>query len=124
MSKIKVLVVEDNPVVVRLNESLLKSGNYDVVIAMDGETGIAKALQEKPDIILLDIILPKMHGFEVCKELRKREETKNIPIVVVTGTGLDEVIEREPEIAVSGVLSKPYNFKKLDEAIKKALARK
>ena len=124
MSKIKVLVVEDNPVVVRLNESLLKSGNYDVVIAMDGETGIAKALKEKPDIILLDIILPKMHGFEVCKELRKREETKNIPIVVVTGTGLEEVIEREPEIAVSGVLSKPYDFKKLDEAIKKALAKK
>ncbi len=124
MAKIKVLMIEDNPVVVRLNESLLKFGDYDVLIAMDGEAGIALALKEKPDVILLDIILPKMHGFEVCKELRKREESKNIPIVIVTGTGLDEIVEREPEIAVSGVLSKPYDFKKLDEVIKKALAKK
>ncbi|MDP2653137.1 MAG: response regulator [Candidatus Omnitrophota bacterium] len=124
MARIKVLVVEDNPLVVRLNEALLKAGDYDVITAMDGQSGIDMAVKERPDVILLDIILPKMHGFEVCKELRKREDTKHIPIVIVSGTGLEEVAEREPDLGVNGVITKPYDLNKLDEAIKKALKGK
>ena len=71
MAAKKVLIIDDNPVVVRMNESLLISNGYAVVSADDGLVGLEQAKREKPDVILLDLILPGMHGFEVCKKLKE-----------------------------------------------------
>lgn len=124
MSKIKVLLIEDNLTVTWLNKRVLESGGYEVITAADGESGVAAAIAETPDVILLDIILPKMHGFEVFRELQKHSETKHIPVIVVTGGGFEEIVEKEPELAVKGILTKPTGFKDLDVAIRKALAKK
>ncbi len=121
MDKIKVLVIEDNPVIARMNEVLLKTNGYAVVMAGNGLDGIRLAKEEKPNVILLDIILPEMHGLEVCKELRNAVETRKIPVIIVTGSGLEEIAEKEPTIDAQGYLAKPYDFEKLEAVIKKVL---
>jgi len=121
MTQKKVLVIDDNPVVVRMNESLLKSAGYDVITALDGEEGFRKACEEKPAVILLDLILPKMHGFELCQRLKQDPQTAQVPVIIVTGTGLDEIVQREPEIGADGFLAKPYSLEQLEGAINKAL---
>ncbi len=122
MSQKKVLVIDDNPVVVRMNESLLQSVGYEVITAPDGEEGFRKACSESPQVILLDIILPKMHGFELCQQLKKDPRTSRIPVILVTGTGLEEVARNEPNIGAEGFLAKPYGLDELEAAINKALA--
>lgn len=121
MSKVKVLIIEDNPVIIRMNEKLLGSQGYDVITARDGAEGIERAVKERPDVILLDIILPVMHGFEVCKELRKDPATEKIPIIIVTGTGLEEVAQHESAVDAQGYIAKPYDFRTIDALIKKVL---
>jgi len=121
MAQHKVLVIDDNPVVVRMNESLLKSAGYEVIVARDGEEGLSAARTQQPAVILLDLILPKMHGFEVCQRLKADPQTAKIPVIVVTGTGLEDVVRSEPELGVAGYLSKPYGLEELEAAIKKVV---
>jgi len=121
MTQKKILVIDDNPVVLRMNESLLRSAGYDVISASDGEEGYRKACAENPALILLDVILPKMHGFELCQRLKHDPQTSHIPVIIVTGTGLEEVARNEPDIGADGCLAKPYNREQLEEAIKKAI---
>ena len=118
----KVLVIDDNPVVVRLNESLLISNGYEVIIANDGILGLEKAQKEKPDVILLDLILPGIHGLDLCKQLKMDAATSHIPVIVITGSGLEDVLEQEPTIQVDSILSKPCGSEELKKAIEKAIS--
>lgn len=120
MSKEKVLIIDDDPGVAKLNETLLTSKGFDVVIAVDGDEGLAKAKEEAPDVILLDIILPKIHGFEVCKMLKQDADTKNIPVIIVTASGLEEIAESEEDIIAEGYMAKPYGIEDLLSAIQQA----
>ena len=121
MSNKKVLVIDDNPVVVRLNESLLTSSGYEVLTANDGLLGFEKAKNEKPDVILLDIILPGIHGFDLCKQLKEHPETSHIPVIIITGSGLEEVLEEEPTIQADAILSKPYGPDDLSGVMNKVM---
>jgi len=67
-----------------MERMILQKESYQVVMARDGKEGIAKAVETKPDLILMDVVMPKMNGFEAVKWLRQREETKSVPIVMVT----------------------------------------
>lgn len=80
----KILVVEDDPLIARLYQKALTFEGYDVEVARDGEEGLKKTEEIKPTLILLDIMMPKMHGFEVLDNLKAKEETKKIPVVVLT----------------------------------------
>lgn len=84
MSEKKILVVDDEKDLVDLVKIRLEANKYEVVTAYNGKEGIKKAKDDKPDLILLDIMMPEMDGFMVIKELRKKEITKNIPIIIVT----------------------------------------
>jgi len=119
--KIKVLVVDDNPGFIRLNQNFLNTDEYEMISAANGVEGLKKAREELPDVILLDIIMPEMHGYEVCQELKGDEKTKKIPVVIVTGTGLEEIAVNEPSIGADGFIPKPYNFDQLDTIIKKVI---
>ena len=119
MNNKKILVIDDNPGIVRLDESLLKSQGYEVISASDGALGLKLAQEEKPDIVFLDIILPEMHGFEVCKRIKENPETQNIPVIIVTASGLQDVIEDEPDIKADGYVSKPYGLDDLINVIRK-----
>jgi len=117
MSLKKALIIDDNPVVVRLNQSLLRAEGYESEVAKDGNEGVAKSQTLNPDVILLDLILPGMHGFEVCKAIKSNPATKHIPIIIITGSGLEKIAEEEPDIAADGYLAKPYGIKELHAAL-------
>jgi two-component system alkaline phosphatase synthesis response regulator PhoP len=80
----KILVVDDEPNIVKLVESRLKASGYDVVTAKDGQDALAKAKQTKPDLILLDIMMPGMNGQETLKELKKDASVSSIPVIMLT----------------------------------------
>ncbi|HLF17534.1 MAG TPA: response regulator [Candidatus Omnitrophota bacterium] len=124
MAKIKVLSIDDDRSTTRLNESLLTQAGYEVHIASNGFDGIKKAEEVIPDVILLDLILPGEYGYEVCKQLNQNKQTKDIPIIIVTGSGLEEVAMNEPGIKASGYIPKPYGAEDLISAIEKALRKK
>ena len=82
--KTKILVVDDEPDIVRVVARIMESCDYDVVTARDGFEALSAAQAEKPDVIILDLNLPGMNGFEVCHRLRTSEATRGIPIVMMT----------------------------------------
>ena len=105
----KVLVVDDTEPNVRLLRALLKGAGYEVVTAASGTEGLAAAAQENPDLILLDIMMPDLTGFEVCQRLRAVPETAQIPIIFLTA--LHEMEDHMKAVDVGGddVLTKPIN---------------
>ena len=123
MSLKKALIIDDNPVVVRLNQSLLRTEGYEVHVAKDGFEGVEKAKVLTPDVILLDLILPGIHGYEVCKILKAYPGTKEIPIIIITGSGLEDIAEEEPDIQAEAYLAKPYGIKELRRALQRAFGK-
>lgn len=108
-SKAKILVVDDEPRNVRLLSMRLKREGYEILQAYSGNEAIEKAKVELPDLIFLDIMMPQVSGYEVCEELRKRDETKAIPIVMITALrGLDEKI-KALDIGADDFISKPFD---------------
>ncbi len=83
----KILIIEDEDILLELLEKRLIQEGYDVTIARDGVQGLEKVRQEIPDLILLDVVMPRMGGFEVMKELQKDDKFSNIPIVIISNSG-------------------------------------
>jgi DNA-binding response OmpR family regulator len=113
----KILIVEDDKFLRLLLERKLKNENFEVVAAEDGEEALEKIVTEKPDLILLDIILPKKSGFAVLEEINKDENLKRIPVFIISNLGQPEDIERGENLG-----AKEYFVKaglSLEELIKK-----
>ncbi len=117
MAKKKILIIDDEPAIAQLVKEKMEFVNYEVIIASNGTQGLKMAQKEKPNIILLDVIMPDMHGFELCKILKENPKTKKIPIIVTTGAGLEDIARDEPEVKADAYLAKPFDFKKLAKAI-------
>ncbi len=98
MAESKILVVDDNREIVDLIREQFKLKGYDVICANNGQEALAKVYQEKPDIILLDIMMPMIDGYEICKTLKSNEETKNIPVILITVKGNESDIEKGFEV--------------------------
>lgn len=105
---IKVLIVEDDNFLLSMYSTKLKKDNFQVVMAEDGEKGVKQATQEKPDIILLDIVLPKKDGFEVLKELKSQEETKDIPVLLLTNLSQQEDTKKAFSLGAEDYLIKAH----------------
>ncbi|MGH9748296.1 MAG: response regulator [Candidatus Polarisedimenticolia bacterium] len=104
-----VLVVDDDQRNVRLMESILKTNNYNVLKAYNGEEALKLVEDERPDLLLLDVMMPKMSGFELCQRLKIRYETRLLPIVMVTALNSLEDKIQALEIGADDFLSKPIN---------------
>ena len=117
----KILVIDDYPDNVFLLKERLERENFTVVKAFDGETGIQTAIEEQPDLILLDIMLPGMSGFEVCKELTSRAETKSIPIILLTALIEADSIKQGLQVGAYDYIKKPFNKTELIARINSAL---
>lgn len=119
----KILVVDDDPLIIRMYEYKLKHDGYDVFLAFDGEKAIIEAKKERPDIILLDLMMPKMNGVETLKFLKKENDTKDIPVIVLTNLGDDPAyIELTKEMGAVGYLVKAEtSLKELVNKIEKVL---
>jgi len=89
MANETILVVEDSPTYLRQTTQLLQKNGYTTISAMDGEEALEKAIQKHPDLIVLDIILPKKNGFQVCRQLKTSPDTQDIKIIMLTSKSQD-----------------------------------
>ncbi len=122
MKKYKILLIEDEPGQVLAISSALSSAGYEIVSADDGKEGLAKAKTENPDLILLDIVLPKMDGVAVLKELKKNPQTKEIPVIILTNLATGETMRETMEAGSSDYLVKTdYTLEELVGKIKQVL---
>jgi len=92
--EIRVLFVEDDPTVAQMYRLKLELDGYQVIMAKDGEEGLRLANEIEPDIVFLDIRLPKVDGFAVLEGLRSHEQTRNVPVVILSNYGEQELVER------------------------------
>jgi len=119
--KRKILIIDDQPDNVFILQDRLLHEGFDVITAYDGQTGIDKAIANKPDLILLDIMMPGISGFEVCEVLNKNSRTNKIPIIIVTAlTGSDD-IKRGLELGAYDYIKKPFNRVELIARVNSAL---
>jgi len=102
----KILIIEDEEVLVNMYETKFTSEGYQVLKAANGEDGLLIAQKEKPDMILLDVILPKMDGFMVLKKIKEDPTIKDIPVILLTNLGQDEDINKGKEDGASAYLVK------------------
>jgi len=106
----KILIVDDSDVILMMERMILqKTGMYELVSAKSGPEAIEKAETEKPDLILLDVVMPGMTGFEVCQELRAIDSTKDIPVIIVTTRGEAENVENGYASGCNDYVTKPIN---------------
>jgi len=105
----KILLVDDSATILMMQKMALKTTNYKVVTANNGEEGVAKALTERPDLILMDVIMPKMTGFEACRRLRQEPATKDTPIIMVTTRGEPVNVEEGFESGCTDYVTKPID---------------
>ena len=117
----KILVVEDEPELVKALEVRLKTQDYEVVTAFDGEEGLNKAREENPDLIILDIMLPKMDGFKVSRLLKFDERYEHIPIIMLTAKAEQEDKVLGEETGADEYITKPFEWTYLSEKIKEHL---
>ena len=114
----KILIVEDEANIVTMLESRLKSNGYDVIPAYDGEAGLDKARSEKPDLVILDIMLPKLDGYQVCHALKSDGKYEHIPIVMLTARGEVDDMKMGLEKGADAYVSKPFDAQTLIGVIK------
>lgn len=120
----KILSIDDSPTVQRLIEMILSSQGYQVILASDGEEGIAKAKAERPSVILVDFVMPKMNGFQVCKILKEDPGFSDIPIILVTSKG-DKVGSKFVDVlGITEYFTKPFQPEELLAKIREAIDRK
>jgi CheY-like chemotaxis protein len=107
--KKKILLVDDSKTALLMEQMILKKCSYDVVLAQDGAEAVAKATSERPDLILMDVVMPKMSGLEAVAELRRQESTKSIPIIMVSTRGEGPSLEAGYESGCNDYLTKPID---------------
>jgi DNA-binding response OmpR family regulator len=105
----KILLVDDSKTILMMERMVLNKIGYEILTANDGEEGVARALAERPDVILLDVVMPKMGGFEVCRRLRQEETTKNVPIIMVTTRGEAANVEAGYQSGCNDYITKPID---------------
>ena len=100
---------------------ILSKANYDILVAKDGQQGVETAARERPDLVLLDVVMPRMNGFEACAALKARPETSGIPVIMVTTRGEGESVESGFSAGAADYVTKPVNGLELLTKVRSAL---
>jgi DNA-binding response OmpR family regulator len=106
--KKKILVAEDEPDIRGLIAFSLRYAGYEVIEATDGQEAVEKAIGELPDLILLDVRMPKMNGYEACSSLKTRDSTQEIPVIFLSARGQEAEIKRGLELGAEEYILKPF----------------
>ena len=122
MSQKKILVVDDEIAMTKVVEIRLRAAGYDVVLAHDGQEGLEKAKAENPDLMILDLMLPKMDGFKVCGLLKSDARYKKIPIIIYTARVQDSDQQLGKEVGADAYITKPFDPQVLLGKVKELLA--
>ena len=122
-SEKQILIIEDEPDIQELLSFNLDNNGYKVYIASNGEKGLEVARKEHPDLILLDLMLPGIHGLDVCRIIKSDLETSGISIIMLTALGQDEDIIKGLETGAADYVTKPFSLQVLEARIKSVLRR-
>ena len=117
MAKGRILVVDDEIYIVHILDFSLGMEGYEVLTALDGEQALEKARAEKPDLIVLDIMMPKLDGYETCKRLKADATTKDIPVILLSAKGRNVDQKVGFEVGADDYITKPFSPRKLVERI-------
>jgi two-component system alkaline phosphatase synthesis response regulator PhoP len=123
VAKGKILVVDDEIYIVHILDFSLGVEGYEVMTALDGEQALAKVAQDKPDLIVLDIMMPKLDGYETCKALKSAPETRDIPIILLSAKGRNVDQKVGFEVGADDYITKPFSPRKLVERINSILGQ-
>ncbi len=109
MGRKKILLVDDSSTVILMERMILSKSPYDLITAKDGQEGVEKAQVEKPDLILMDVMMPRLNGLDACRRLRAQGDTISIPVILVTTRGDAHSIQSGYEAGCNDYLTKPIN---------------
>jgi two-component system alkaline phosphatase synthesis response regulator PhoP len=123
MSKGKILVVDDEIYIVHILDFSLGMEGYEVVTALDGEQALEKLRSEKPDLIVLDIMMPKLDGYEVCKTVKGSPDTAHIPVILLSAKGRNVDQKMGFDVGADDYITKPFSPRKLVERINQLLGQ-
>ena len=120
MSK-RIMIVDDEPDLITLVQVRLAASGYEVIAAHDGGEGLEKAQKEKPDLILLDVMMPGIDGFEVLRKLKNSPQTISIPVIMLTAKGDRQSLSKAKDLGATDYITKPFNSEALLDLIKRYL---
>jgi two-component system alkaline phosphatase synthesis response regulator PhoP len=117
----KVLIADDEPNIVISLEFLLRREGFEVLVAVDGEEALARARAERPDLVLLDVMMPRMNGFDVCQALRADRDLDGMRIVMLTAKGRDTEVSKGLALGADAYVTKPFSTKDLVQQVRSLL---
>ena len=117
----KVLIADDEQNIVISLDFLLRREGFDVLVAADGEEALAKARSERPDLVLLDVMMPKMNGFDVCQALRADPELASMRVLMLTAKGRDTEVTKGLGLGADAYMTKPFSTKELVAQVRSLL---
>ena len=115
----KILIVDDEKDIVETLSFMLQAKGYEIISAYDGEEGLKLAKEEKPDLIILDVMMPKINGYKICRLLKYDAKYKNIPIIMVTARSQDNYKLIGEETGANEYITKPFEFSDVLNVINK-----
>jgi len=118
----RILVIDDEEDLVELLDRRLQSAGYEMLQALDGEEGLEVAIEQVPDLIILDISMPKMDGYQVCERIKSNKKLKDVPIIMLTALGapVDKIVGKA--LGADAYLTKPFDNKELLNKIEELIA--
>ena len=123
MSKGKVLVVDDEIYIVHILDFSLGMEGYEVITALDGEQALERLEADKPDMIVLDIMMPKLDGYEVCRSIKSNPATRHIPVILLSAKGRNVDQKMGFDVGADDYITKPFSPRKLVERINQLLGQ-
>jgi twitching motility two-component system response regulator PilG len=123
MAKSRILIIEDEESLLRLLTILLTSRGYRVIGVQEGSAGLAEMERTSFDLVLLDLMLPGLDGFEVCRSIKENPETRHIPVVILTARKGSADLERGLELGADAYITKPFKSSRVMETVAELLAR-
>jgi len=117
----KILIVDDEPNIVISLEFLMRREGFEITVARDGEEALGAIAQENPDLVLLDVMMPKFNGFEVCEKVRTNPEYAGMRIIMLTAKGREAEVSKGLSLGADGYITKPFSTRDLVEQVKNLL---
>lgn len=121
MGKKRILIVEDEESLLKLESILFSSKGYSVTGVMDGKSALEEVQANKPDLVILDIMLPVMDGFEVCRQIKENPETRHIPVVMLTAKKNSQDLAHGQQVGCDAYITKPFKSSKVLETIQELI---
>lgn len=118
----RILIVDDEPNIVISVEFLMKREGYEVSVARDGEEGLTAIREQKPDLVILDVMMPKRNGFEVCESVRADPDLGGVRILMLTAKGREAEMKKGLEMGADAYISKPFSTHELVERVTSLLS--